>query len=614
MLALLVAAPVHLAGAAVVAARLLPSPRPTRDRLAAAALLALACPILLVRVLGAAGALTAPALTVATIALGLAAVAASGRAARASARADLTAIAATVLLTFTHGATLASAWIGLFALGLAALAAYLLPPWAWDALGYHLPVVYDALQTHALREVPTHIPYVNAYPHAVEHFFIACRLLLGSDALLDFCQAPFALAACIGIAALARRAGAPAARAAAFGALFLALPLVMLQLASSYVDVAVAALLVLTVYFATGPLAKADLALFAVAAGLLLDSKPSAPPAVAVVGLVVLVRAYRARVAGLALAASLLALVIGGQTYAVNLLHHHNPVWPVSLRLGPIALPGLHDAGPMFVLGLPEPYKHYGWLHRLLASLVALPDRYIYDMRIGGLGPLVAAGLVPVAVVTARHARRAALPLLVLAVAAVASPAAHWMRYTLALPAALLAHVAATTARLAPRPRAAVDLALAALAALGIAQAAPGFTDGGPSIAKLLAMPAAARASAVSVDGHEAEWQKARALVRDGEAFAYDASFSFPGQLWRGDPAASVHFLGDASGDVDEALDRARVRILVAGDDLPAAAAVTRHPARYRLLFRCPIDRCNVYERRESEAASADRSAQSSPR
>jgi hypothetical protein len=253
----------------------------------------------------------------------------------------------------------------------------------------------------------------------------------------------------------------------------------------------------------------------------------------------------------------------------------------------------------MFVLGLPEPYAHYGWLRRLLASVAAMPDRYIYDMRIGGLGPLVVGGLVPVTLVSARRTWRGAFPPLLLAVAAVASPAAHWMRYTLALPAALLAHVAAATAGLPRGPRVAVDLALAALAAIGVAAALPGFTDGGPSMTALLTMPPDERAAAVSVDGHEALWRDTRRLVRDGEAFAYDGSFSFPGQLWRGDPGAGLLFLDDRRSpeEIPAALSQARVRVLVAGDGLPAAEAVRRGPDGYRLLFRCPVDPCNVYER-----------------
>jgi hypothetical protein len=155
------------------------------------------------------------------------------------------------------------------------------------------------------------------------------------------------------------------------------------------------------------------------------------------------------------------------------------------------------------------------------------------------------------------------------------------------------------TARLRRGPRVALDLGLAALAALGVAQASPGLTDSGPSLAAVLAMPAEQRAAAVGVDGHERLWREARRLVRDGEAFAYDASFSFPGQLWRGDGGAGLLFLEDerSPDDVAAALSRERVRVLVAGDGRPAAEAVRRSPERYRLLFRCPVDPCNVYER-----------------
>ena len=604
MLLLLAAACLDLLGAAALAARLLPPPRPTRDRLLAAALLALLLPILEVRLLGLGHGLTRPGMALAIVGTSAALAAIAGGDARCCLGRDARSSARVLAATLTG--TLA-VWVGLTALALAGLAAYLLPPWTWDGFNYHLPIVHDALRTGTLRVVPTHIPYVNAYPCAVERFFLACRLLLGDDTWLDFCQTPFALAGCLGVAGLAHRRGASAPRAAAYGALFLAVPVVMLQLATAYVDVAVAALLVLGVYFATGPRTRVDLALWAVATGLLLGSKPSTPPAVAILAVFVVARGIRGRDVGPALAACALVALLGGERYLENVVRHGNPIWPIGLHLGPISLPGPAPGGPMFLLGLPEPYAHYGWLHRLLASLAAMPERYIYDMRLGGLGPLVAFGLGPLVVVTAPRTWRGAGAVALLALAAVASPAAHWMRYTLALPAALLAHVAVISERWPRRTRRFVDLGLAALAALGVAQATPGLTNNGVSLATLLALSPEERAPIVSVDGHEALWIGARRLVGPGEAFAHDASFTFPGQLWTGDPRAGLVFLGDAPApaDADAALERDHVRVLVAGDGLPGAAAVERDPARYRALFRCPVDRCTVYERL-TEAAKSD--------
>ncbi len=596
------AAPLYaagVAGAAALAARLLPSPRPLRDRAVAAALLALFLPIAEVRVLGALGALT-PLGMAATLALVSAlAVALSGARARSTAALDLRAALSASRAVFFSSAASATAWVGVVALSLAALAAYLLPPWHWDALNYHLPIVYDAVRAGRLRDVPTHIPFTNAYPFAVELFLIAARLTLGADTMLDFGQAPFALLGCLAIAGLARRAGASRPRAGAFGALFLAVPLVMLQAASSYVDLAVAGLLVAAVYFATGPVRKADLALFGVAAGLLLGSKPSTPPAVVLLAALVLVRAgLRGRLrAGLA-ALALVALV-GGERYAKNAVEHQNPIWPIALNVGPWSLPGPAPAGPMFVLGLPPEVAKQSWPVRLAASTVAQPSRYIYDMRLGGLGPLVAFGLLPLALLTLRRADRRSAPALLLAVVSVASPAAHWMRYSLALPAAFLLHVAATTERLSPRRRAAADLALAALGALGVWQASRGFTDGGPSLARLLAMTPYERLTAVTVDDREDLWRDVRPLVRPGEAFAFDGSFTFPGQLWNDDPTTLAVFLDERRTveEVDAELARARVRIVVAGDGRPLAQAVERARSHYRWISRCPLDKCHVFER-----------------
>jgi hypothetical protein len=448
---------------------------------------------------------------------------------------------------------------------------------------------------------------VNAYPHAIDTFFLGCRVLLRDDRMLDFAQAPFGVIAALAVAAMARRAGASAPRAIAFGALYLAVPIVMLQLATSYVDVAYAALLATAVHFATAPFvgapSRAEIAVFGVAAGLFLGSKPSAPPIVALLAAIVVARAWRARaslVTG-ALASLVIALAIGGGSYVANAIAHHNPVWPVIVGVGPWSLPGEAPASGLFVQGLPESLANAGWLSRLLASLFAKPVLYIYDMRLGGFGPLVAFGLMPVALFVCARARdraRLAAPVL-LALLSLATPAAHWTRYTMAFPAALLAVAAIGMDAWPARVRAIAELALGVLAIVGVARALPGFTGGGPSLAAVLAMDAPERARAVGVDGHEELWIDARARAADGEAVVYDASFSLPGLLWRADGKVRVVYLDSsvASSDLLGRMDRERARVIVAGDGSPAARAIDAERDRFALLFRCPLDACNVYER-----------------
>jgi hypothetical protein len=589
-LAILIAAAAVLASAAAIAARAFPTPVRLGDRAVLAGVLGVALPIGYVRGLSVFGWIARGPLLGATLVGGAVAAAIAGPRARRQALADARSAGGLALRALTTGSTAPLAWVGIGSLACSAVAAWRFAPWAWDALGYHLPIVNDAIATHSLRTIPTNIPYVNAYPRAVETFFVAVRSLLSRDTWIDFAQAPFGLLACVATSAFARRCGASPARSAAFGFALLCVPLVMLQLATDYVDVAVAALLAASVYFATGPeLSLAALGSWMLATGLLLGSKPSMPPVVALLAFVVtarvaLVRGPRFALA-FALAAGVAVLAIGGETYFANFVAHRNPIWPIAVDVGPVHFPGEDLAGPLFVQGLPPELAHASWARRVLISLFVEPRDYIYDMRLGGLGPLSAWGLFPLAVVAVVRSPRRTWPVLLLAACALASPAAHWMRFALALPIALLALSAIAVT--SPRWRVTADVALAALATVGIVRALPGLNAGGGG-----------------VDGHEALWSAVRETIGPGESFAYDSSFSLPGQLTCADGRAGAPiYLGDArtADDVDRALAEGKARVVLAGDSAVTAEAIHRSAEHYRLAFRCPLDACDVFVRQGLE-------------
>ncbi len=597
--------------AVTAAARLLsaspssvPSPSRLHERAPVAAVIALVAPVVLVRALAAVHLLNGPAVVLATLLLAIATVIAVGRRARAQAAQDARTLARALREISRAGAAIAVLAVGVVGLLLSATSAVLLPIWSWDALGYHLPIVYDAMQTGELRWVPTSVPFVNVYPRATELYFLWCRLQLGDDALVDFCQAPFGIAAVVASASLARRAGASAPRAIAYGVAYLAVPLVVLQLATCYVDVAYAAALLLAVVFVTGPVTERTALFAGVAIALLLSTKPTAPPSAALLCAVMIVRAHRARRARLGVFAASVA-VVGAEAYVRNLLRFGNPIWPINVSVGPFTLSGPELAAPLFTQGLPDVYARASYPVRVAASWFLEPVPYLYDMRMGGLGPLFAYVLLPVAVVLVvrrdPRVRGARLAALLVAACVLATPAAHWSRFTLALPAALLALAAAASERFSPRARVGLDSAVAIAALVGFVRTVPGLTGEGPPLSEMLRMPAAARATAVSVDGREPQWAKARNALSPGDAVAYDRVFELPGQLWRPDGATRVVYLDDTRDDVRDAaallagLDREHVRVLVAGDDLPTAGAVAREPWRFTSLFRCPLDPCTVY-------------------
>ena len=236
------------------------------ERTCAAAVIGYGLAIGLVYLLGAAGAIAPPAWIAATLGTAVLAAALGGPAAWAVMWSDGLALRRSIRDLARDPLACAALGLAAIAVGLAALSTYLLAPWAWDSLGYHLPIVHDALQTGTLRHVPTTVVYVNVYPRLADVFFVAWRLSLGGETWIELGQLPIALGGVLAIATLAERGGVPAPRAVALGSLWLTLPVVMLELAAAYVDIAVGALALLSFALATsrprsGMLAVAGLAI-----------------------------------------------------------------------------------------------------------------------------------------------------------------------------------------------------------------------------------------------------------------------------------------------------------------------------------------------------------------
>jgi hypothetical protein len=586
----------------VASAALLPD-RSALERALAAVLLACASAIGIVELLSPLQAIGRPGLVAGSGLLASFTVLAAGSAALARATRDLRAAAALARRGLSDPLFAASSSVASLVLGLALLACWALPPWAWDGLGYHLPASDDAIQSGTLRTVPTHVPYVNAYPHLGAVFTTAFRLALGHDTFVEAAQIPFALLAVLATALAARREGVPTTRALALATLFVAVPTVELQLAANYVDVMYAALVLCAFVLASGPVDAGGAGLAGLGLGLALGTKPSAPPLVAAGLLLLAVRGHRAGRLGEALFGAGVATVVGAWKYVENLALHGNPIWPVALALGPLGLPGLTTAHELVSMGLREPLRSMGWGERLLESwLSPFQSRPVHDMRLGGLGPLFTLGLLPVALATlvsaARDAafRRRLAPVagfvVPVALLSLASPGAYWARYTLALPAALLALAAVATQGLARPVRHGVDAALVALALLSAVHAAPGLTLDGPSIFAIAALPEGEREVAFGIDLDERPWRDLRDRVVPGSAFAYDASFGLPGRLFAPHQRGRVLYVEDAFPSADglvALVDREDVRAIVLGEgpDFGGADAARLRPDRFRQLARC---------------------------
>ena len=584
-----------------VAARVMA--RPTHgawDRALVAALAGVLAPIGIVASLSPLGAVRAPVvvpITFVAIALGFVA------AGRAGCRSSTREIVRAARLARAGARSLSAAGVALavVALSLAACASFLLEPWAWDALGYHLPIVRAILSTGRSGIVPGPAAYVNSYPRAVELFTAWWRLLSPGDAMIELAQAPFALLGATAIAAWARRLGASGARAVLYGAVFVCLPVVYLQMAANYVDIAFAALFLAATYFAFARPSWSAVLAAALAFAAYVATKPSGPATFALVMGALAVR-IRARDHAMKLGA-LVALVValGMGRYLENYLVYGNPIWPVRVALGPIAFPGPGTMAELVQCGMPEAVKALSPLARVAASWTTVFTPYVYDMRLGGFGPVFTFLLLPLTIVVLARVRRVDRRawIALVAVAPLATPGVFWSRYTIATAGALLAVVCAGTQAFSPASRRGLDVALLAAALAGVVLATPGLTGGGPDLWTLASMPPEIRATHVSADGAGREWALARARVRPGGALAYDASVNLVGQLWPASPGARAVMLPPPLGGgdgLDAWLVAEHVNVVVLGDATAAGARAREAPGGFRKLFACPLDPCTVYE------------------
>lgn len=479
---------------------------------------------------------------------------------------------------------------------LAVAAAALLPVWQWDALGYHLPWVNHAVKHGAIPAQVRDIPYLGTYPHGVDALFAAARAWLGGEALVDAMQVPGGLLGALATAALAERWGASGVTASAAGAAWLVLPAVLLQLPTNYVDVTTAGFFVAAVLFLLippGGRAGPRLALFGVALGLYLGSKPSAPLPTALVALVAVAQ-HRKRGRALVLALGL-AFATGAGSYLRNLWRFGNPLYPVRLSLGSWHLPGPKTLADLVSAGALAPRPHGSWLGRLLVSWFTWPGHMAFDTRLGGLGPVFWMGLVGAAFWLVRRGR-AALAVAVLLAAALAQTEPSTARFVLAFPALVLALAGAALATAPARVRTA-SLAVAGVAALwSVAVAVPGLAGGVP-LGDVWAAAPADRILLLDPDGAAARWRTLRAQMRPGATVAFDYAFSLSAYLWRDDLANDVLPLpwSATADDIRAQLAAHRVELLVAGDDLPAGFVARSSPERFTPLFRCGAEPCTVY-------------------
>lgn len=494
------------------------------------------------------------------------------------------------------------------ALGVALVAAWVLPIWQWDSLGYHLPFVNFVLQNGSRADVPHLIPYISTYPHGIEYLFLIFRAMMPDDRLIDLGQIPLGVVGALFASGVATRIGAKREQALVAGALWLTLPAVFLQLPTNYVDVGAAAYLLMTTHWLLTPPGaphhRRALMLAAVSLGLYLGSKPSAPLPTLIMASALGWALWRAKGPRDVLAGASIVTLLGTESYLRNWLATGNPVWPIAVRLGPLHLPGERTVEKLVSAGAAAPRPHGGFFERLLESWTTMAGPPAFDMRLGGFGPVILLFALPLTVAFVARAaraedRRQVWLWLVAVVASVAHPEPSTARFVLAFPALLLA--AAVAAVAAWRRRALVGgafVAASVFAGWSLWHAFPGLTMGGDlTLGQMASLPHEARRRALGPDGSPQRWLALTAQLGPDHAVAYDESFTLPGLLWNEKLTNRVVALpwGTNGRALEATLRRSGATHLVAGEDLPAGELARENGARFVKLFDCGSDPCHVY-------------------
>jgi hypothetical protein len=500
----------------------------------------------------------------------------------------------------TEWSVLPALAIGAGGLAVAFLAAFWLPVWQWDALGYHLPFVNFVLQGGGLAELPPDVPYLSTYPRNVELLFAALRALLPDDRLIDLGQLPLGLVGAGALYGCARELGAERAEGLVAGAAWLLLPAVFLQLPTNYVDVGCAAYLLLASYFVLLPPTRATLLASGAALGLFLGSKPSAPPAALLFCGLLLWRGLRSnelrsRQLGNVAGALLLAAALGLEAYVTQYLRHGNPVWPARVQLGPLQLPGTISVGELLASGAATQKVHGALWLRVLRSWSSFDALPVFDMRVGGMSLVLWAAL-PLALWRLVRQRDGLLAALL--VIALITPDPAVARYVLAFPALVLAAAAAQLSGAPALARRAGHGVLALLGLANLSYAIPGLSGEGPKLLAYAGMSGSERRSAVGAEGRPDAFLQATDQLGAGEVAVFDAGLPLPYLLWRSDLHNRVLRVPDDASDATarDLLERTNARLLAVCPDRALTRAVAALPGRFVKLFAAP-ERCEVYRR-----------------
>jgi len=235
--------------------------------------------------------------------------------------------------------------LAVLAYGWILTASYYLPPRGIDDLVYHLPTIFEYIQSHEIRLLPVELRHHYAFPENAELLFMWPTIFAGNQRMVDSVNIPFVFFSVLTVYALLRHFDI-SGRDALFASLLYALcPVVMFQAGVNYVDIIVSLFFLLSLYFALLFHSERRITyLFAagISLGLMLGMKYTAMVLALPIQLLIVPGLFRVRWRH-SLGYALLIVAFCGWWYGRNLVLFQDPFYPLNL-LGPLlGKPGRGD-------------------------------------------------------------------------------------------------------------------------------------------------------------------------------------------------------------------------------------------------------------------------------
>ena len=153
---------------------------------------------------------------------------------------------------------------------------FLFPPYAWDALTYHLPSVAQWIQHGKIFIIETPNLRSNVFPMNVELFYLWNLIFLKNDIIVDLSQFFFALLGLLTVYSIGKKVGLNTKNSFVAAVLYFFTPLILIQSKTCMTDVAVAAMFLIAINFAfqySKNFKTSNLFFCGIASGILVGSK-----------------------------------------------------------------------------------------------------------------------------------------------------------------------------------------------------------------------------------------------------------------------------------------------------------------------------------------------------